>query len=98
MPPRGWRATNDLSGHILGSKSHEGLSVAVVRYFLAAFLSRNKCSCNARQLGMFALNSTASEKLSAQGQQRGKANEDVARLAGLQLCEERSANDDERQD
>src|SRR6266850_8175427 len=44
---------------------------------------------------MFKLLSTASEKLPAHGQQSGKANEDVARLAGLQLREERSANEDE---
>jgi len=47
---------------------------------------------------MFKLLSTASEKLPAHGQQSGKANEDVARLAGLQLREERSANEDECHD
>src|SRR6266850_4470854 len=47
---------------------------------------------------MFNPSSTASEKLRAGGQQRGKANEDIARLASLQLREEGSANDDEYRD
>ena len=40
----------------------------------------------------------ATEILSAKGQQSGKAEEDVARLAGLQLREERGADDEEDND
>src|SRR2546425_7042478 len=83
----------------LGPSHRKTFPLRSLRYFLAAFLSRNKSSCIARELsGMFLLNSTAVEKLRAHGQQRGKANEHVARFAGLQLREERSANDDDRQD
>src|SRR5216684_2089647 len=71
----------------LGPSHRKTFPLRSLRYFVCGFLSRK-----------FTLDSTANEKLRAHGKQRGKANEDVARLAGLQLREERSADDDEGHD